>query len=639
MTILLALLGLNFLIFMHELGHYLVARRKGMKVEVFSIGFGKPLWKWESRGVTWQICPLLFGGYVKIAGMDFENRVKPQEIAGGFYSKTPWARIQVLLAGPFANFLIAFVLFGVVYFLGGREKSFAEFTRLIGWVEPSSELYQKGVRPGDEITQYNGATFQGYKDLMFAAITRGNETHIEGNKIDYFDEKKIPYDYKLTPYHSVELSEGMTTVGILAPAHYLIYDGLYQNGDSQSSALPMAQSGIQKGDRIVWVDGELVFSQKQLDYILNDNKVLLTIEREGKTLLYKISRLSIRDLRMTCTEKEEIEDWIYAAKMSSTQKDFCFIPYVMTFDLFIEKGLDYIDQHSCLASFNNTPTHSPLESVLKKGDRILAVDGVAVHSGAEFVQKLQTRHVPIIVQRGGGSKPVLWVKGDHMFESETDWNQITPIINSLGTSHPIQENGSFHLLHSVTPIPYHSFPFSEKDRILLSRQMRDIQKIKDSAKKEAALEELKKQKERLILGIQPRDRLVVYNPNPWHLFSSILSEMKRTLFSLFSGSVSPKHLGGPILIAQVMERSWSIGVKEALFWLGAISLNLGVFNLLPIPALDGGYVCFSLIEWIRRKPLHHKTVRRSVFVFFTLLLLFAAFVTYHDILRLFDKLF
>ena len=64
-----------------------------MKIEVFSIGLGKPLFSWMHRGVKWQICPLLFGGYVRIAGMDKEGDKEPYEISDGFYAKGPWAHL------------------------------------------------------------------------------------------------------------------------------------------------------------------------------------------------------------------------------------------------------------------------------------------------------------------------------------------------------------------------------------------------------------------------------------------------------------------------------------------------------------------------------------------------------------------
>ena len=109
--IILAILGLNFLVFIHELGHYIVARRNGMKVEVFSIGFGKPLFSWMRKGVKWQFCPLFFGGYVKVAGMEKEGDLEPYEVKDGFYSKPPWARIKMALAGPVVNLVFALAIF------------------------------------------------------------------------------------------------------------------------------------------------------------------------------------------------------------------------------------------------------------------------------------------------------------------------------------------------------------------------------------------------------------------------------------------------------------------------------------------------------------------------------------------------
>ena len=155
MYVLFAILGLGFLVFIHELGHYWVARRKGMRVEAFAIGFGKPIFTWERNGVKWHIGMLPFGGYVKIAGMQKEGNVEPSEIPDGFYGKKPWDRIQVALAGPAVNVLFALLVFTVLWFSGGRVKQFAEFTHRIGWVDPKSALYEQGVRPGDIITKYD----------------------------------------------------------------------------------------------------------------------------------------------------------------------------------------------------------------------------------------------------------------------------------------------------------------------------------------------------------------------------------------------------------------------------------------------------------------------------------------------------
>src|SRR5258708_6229980 len=99
-----------------------------MRVEAFAIGFGKPIFTWERKGVKWHICMLPFGGYVKIAGMQKEGNQEPSDIADGFFGKTPWQRIKVAIAGPLVNIVFALVVFSVLWFSGGRNKQFTEFT-------------------------------------------------------------------------------------------------------------------------------------------------------------------------------------------------------------------------------------------------------------------------------------------------------------------------------------------------------------------------------------------------------------------------------------------------------------------------------------------------------------------------------
>ncbi len=106
-----------------------------------------------------------------------------------------------------------------------------------------------------------------------------------------------------------------------------------------------------------------------------------------------------------------------------------------------------------------------------------------------------------------------------------------------------------------------------------------------------------------------------YNPAPWTLFGAVFTETWQTLKALITGYLNPKWLSGPVGIVQVLHHGWQLGVKEALFWLGAISVNLGFLNLLPIPILDGGYICLSLWELITRRKLKAKTMERLIIPF------------------------
>jgi regulator of sigma E protease len=98
-------------------------------------------------------------------------------------------------------------------------------------------------------------------------------------------------------------------------------------------------------------------------------------------------------------------------------------------------------------------------------------------------------------------------------------------------------------------------------------------------------------------------------------------------------------MSGPIGIVQVVQENWMISIKEALFWLGAISLNLGMLNLLPIPVLDGGHICMSLYEMVTGKRIKAKTMEKLIIPFAVLLIGFFIFLTYNDILRIFNHMF
>ena len=635
--IILAILGLNLLVFIHELGHYIVARRNGMRVEVFSIGFGKPLFSWMRKGVKWQFCPIFFGGYVRIAGMEKEGDLEPYEVPDGFYSKKPWARIKVALAGPVVNLVFAVAIFTVIWAFGGREKPFSQFTQLIGYVDHHSELYQNGIRPGDAILEYNDEPFEGYKDLLFAAVVNGHPANIEGVKIDYFTKEKTPYDYTVTPYESPSIQKGTKTIGVFAAASYLIYQApAYEN-------LPVASSGILPQDRIVWANGELIFSNEQLSDVLNSNKAFLTIERGGQTFLAKVPRVPIDDLRLGREEIIEMNDWKYGAGLKQKGESHTFIPYNISYDMSVQNGLYYIDDDSKVSRASSLNKTSHLDTMLRSGDRIVAIDGIPVANPVEFLKRLQDPQVQIIVKRGNEPLDLSWKNEDHVFLSGTDWEALKPIARSIGTLSPVMQSGDFHLLEPIKPIRLKDFPMTEKEsknfQESLAAQREAIEKIPDTEQRELAYVRLDRSQNLLMLGVALTDRLVNYNPNPFSLFGSVFSEIARNLTALISGSLGPKQFGGPIFIVQVMQQSWGIGIKEALFWLGAISLNLGVLNLLPIPVLDGGHICLSIIEKIRRKPMTAKMMQRLVIPFVALLIFMFIYLTYNDITRLFGRFF
>jgi regulator of sigma E protease len=644
---LLAAAALGILVFFHELGHYWAAKKCGMTVEVFSIGFGKPLLKWRWNDVDWQLGWLPFGGYVKIAGMEMSKKDRqsysePYEIPNGFFSKPPWKRILVACAGPCANFILAFLLFSFLWVSGGREKPFSDFTQIIGWVDPQSEAFALGLRPGDKIVSYNGKPYKGSKDLLYAAMLSGKEVDLHGYHIDYVTGSKTPFNYTVETYPAQNSLDGILTTGIVSNARYLIYDR-YPGDETNPlpEGSPLIGSGIEYQDRLVWADGEYLFSMEQLSHIINNSKALLTVKRNGNIFLSRQPRVLMTDLLLPSHVRNEIIDWQFEMPLKEKQRQFYMLPYVINSDGFVESPLSFIDDRDRKEAFPANAFLQELNVPLQAGDRILAVDGIVAKKGYQILELLQQHRVMIIVEKGvPADAKISWKEEDQAFESTVNYPAIETISQTIGTSEPLTAWKDFALLKPVEPKRIDQFFLTAEAQAQLheefERQKNAIANIRDPQKRAEALRVLEQSQNKYLLGIQLQDRKVDYNPTPLAMFGSVFIETWQTLKALVTGYLNPKWISGPVGIVQVLHHGWKVGIGEALFWIGAISLNLAVLNLLPIPVLDGGYVCLSLWEIITRRRVKAKTMERLIIPFVVLLVGLIIFLTFQDITRLFS---
>jgi len=161
---------LTVLVFVHELGHYLVARWNGVRVEVFSIGFGRELFGWDDAlGTRWKISLIPLGGYIRMFGdEDASSRpsanvdtMSPEEQAVSFYHKKLGQRSAVVFAGPFANFLFAIVVLSFMFATVGQPFSPTHITE----VNPESAADTAGLRAGDRITHMAGRPVERFEDV------------------------------------------------------------------------------------------------------------------------------------------------------------------------------------------------------------------------------------------------------------------------------------------------------------------------------------------------------------------------------------------------------------------------------------------------------------------------------------------
>lgn len=154
------LLVLSFLVFFHELGHFLAARYFGVKVHVFSIGFGKQIYSKYWAGTTWQIAMIPLGGYVKMKGQDDSNPALIEDGNDSYNTKKPWQRIIILFAGPFANFLLAAIIYFSIALMGANTLA-----PVIGNVSPNSVAFEAGLQTDDKIIKINDINIKSWDEI------------------------------------------------------------------------------------------------------------------------------------------------------------------------------------------------------------------------------------------------------------------------------------------------------------------------------------------------------------------------------------------------------------------------------------------------------------------------------------------
>ena len=160
---------LGILVFVHELGHYLMAKISGVRVSEFSIGFGKKLWGFTDRsGTEWKLSAVPLGGYCKFLGDDdaasassSEEALSEEEKKYAFNNQNPFKKLAIVIAGPAANYVFAVLVFTAVFFFIGKM----DFPPVVGEVIPGGAAEQGGILKGDRILSINGKKIESFAEI------------------------------------------------------------------------------------------------------------------------------------------------------------------------------------------------------------------------------------------------------------------------------------------------------------------------------------------------------------------------------------------------------------------------------------------------------------------------------------------
>ncbi|MEB2623092.1 RIP metalloprotease RseP [Pseudomonas sp. YuFO8] len=270
------LVALGVLVTFHEFGHFWVARRCGVKVLRFSVGFGMPLLRWhDKKGTEFVVAAIPLGGYVKMLD-EREGEVPADQLEQSFNRKSVRQRIAIVAAGPIANFLLAMVFFWALAMLGTEQVR-----PVIGAVESGSLAAKAGLNAGQEIVAIDGEPTSGWAAVNLQLVRRLGESgslqllvREQGTTVD--SPRELVLDNWLK---GADEPDPIRSLGIRPwrPALPPVLAELDSKGPAQAA-------GLKTGDRLLALDGKAVDDWQQVVDIVRmhpDTKIMLRVERDG----------------------------------------------------------------------------------------------------------------------------------------------------------------------------------------------------------------------------------------------------------------------------------------------------------------------------------------------------------------------
>ena len=268
MTTLLAFLFvLGVLIFVHELGHFVMARRVGVKVLKFSLGFGPRLVGFTRGDTEYVISAVPLGGYVKMAGENPDDPRSGRE--DEFLSKSKWERFQILIMGPLMNLILAVLVLAGVLMHGADIPAYQSKPPVVGQVTPDSPAARAGIQRGDLLVSVAGRDVSTWEDFIIGVGTRADRATDVGV---LRDGKQFTVTVTPAPQTRFEIGE----IGVQPDTHPTVA-ALLAGG-------PAEKSGLKSGDVIVRVDGVTMNAREQLIAAVSkkaNTPVTMSVMRDG----------------------------------------------------------------------------------------------------------------------------------------------------------------------------------------------------------------------------------------------------------------------------------------------------------------------------------------------------------------------
>jgi regulator of sigma E protease len=681
--VLLTVIALGMVIFVHELGHFVVAKLCGVKCEKFYLGFdigGWKLWKFQWGETEYGIGVLPLGGYVKMLGQEDNparlreevERAKQHQAADpdaalsnpgseatlsaaesaaalaaaeqalydprSYLAKSVPKRMAIISAGVIMNMIFAFVIASIAYAVGVKEMACA-----VGQVDPGKAAWQAGVRTGDQILSVAGKKTARYRDLQ-AGISLGE---LENGIPLLIRRSGVAQPFTIVVHPDKGPDERpIPTIGIVnAHSLTLIDERPVVNGSAADQATPKFVAG----DKIIAVNDKPVKDQVQWDAQLAENP--------ERTLNVTVSRRENPERTASGADAREKTVWIVLPPNRMKR-----------LGLKLEMG-----------EITAVQTGSPAEKAgLKRGDQIQQIDDAAVDdpetiaedwrskAGSSITLKVWRQKKILTLQ--ATLRPVDWIEVPLQQNSNMPWPALGITYQVLNRVHGVIKDGpasrtDIHagdVIASATiyPPPQQAAATGETKQRELKVTFNNkhwtwpaflfaFQDALPGSRIELTMEDHRQ------VTMEPAVDQVWFNPERGLRFEPIFVDLKAsstaeavelggretidatamvfTVLRKLGTQIPLDSVAGPFQIFQVTFRATQEGISHLLLLLTMLSANLAVLNFLPIPVLDGGHMVFLLYEGIRRKPANERVQLALTYVGLAFILGLMVLVLGHDI--------
>ncbi|WP_432797135.1 site-2 protease family protein [Poriferisphaera sp. WC338] len=669
-------IGFGFLIFVHELGHFMVAKWVGIKCPQFAIGFGTAMLSWrkgiglrtgstekeyekrvmaklnesgvlknetdeptreqideaaESIGLgetEYRLNYLPLGGYVKMLGQEDLDPNAQSKDPRSYNNKPIWARACVISAGVVMNMIFGFIFFIIAFQMGVQFPPPVVGGTIPGM--PAATTYAqghegdaayKGLQIGDRIVDIDGKPTEDMTDLRIAAALgkAGVPLTLTVDRPDVKDQ----LTFKITPEPN-QRAEGLLGVGVFPP-----FDTKLGTIFKDSQAY---NDGLRPNMTLIDINGKPIENYAQAHRMINDlkgaNATFTFKGKDEKTLSLPLQGLPI----MVASEDQpsNLIGLVPAIEVTGfTENSILKEAKAQEGDIFVQLG------------GVSWPSHRQvLETVQKSGDKPLKVsvlrDGEVVSLGEVTPKdgKLGFSLSPaidsqIVAQTIEGS-PAAALKltpGSKIVKINdqpiANWSQMQALLGGLKTNddQPAHVSITYQLAVANNP----------EETSTVSVPSETITKI--AAAGWVLPDGLNFQT--LFVPVVAKNPIVAGKLGLEKTYQFV-QQTYITLLRLFQGSVQVSNLRGPVGIVDVGTQAAQKGFSWLLFFLGLISVNLAVINFLPLPIVDGGHIVFLIIEKIKGSPASPAVQIGAMWVGLALIGTIFVVVTYHDIYRLFS---